>query len=44
MILQNTIAFAGFALLAEGVMRHYIVHQTAKSPDNRYLSDNEAAK
>ena len=43
-ILQNTIAFAGFALLAEGVMRHYIVHQTAKSPDNRYLSDNEAAK
>lgn len=40
-ILQNTTVFAGFALLTEGIMRHYIVHHTAKSPDERYLNDNK---
>ena len=40
-ILKSTIAFAGCALLAEGVMRHYIVHHTTKSPDDHYLDDNE---
>ena len=44
LILQNTTAFAGLALLAEGVMRHYIVHHTAKAPDYRYLDDNELSK
>lgn len=40
-ILQNTTVFAGFALLTEGIMRHDIVHHTAKSPDERYLNDNK---
>ena len=43
-ILQNTTVFAGFALLTEGIMRHYIVHHTAKAPDYRYLDDNELSK
>ena len=43
-ILQNTTVFAGFALLTEGVMRHYIVHHTAKSPDERFLDDDELSK
>ena len=43
-ILKNTLTFAGFALLAEGFMRHYIVHLTAQLPDYRYLNDNELSK
>ncbi len=43
-ILKNSLTFAGFALLAEGVMRHYIVHLTAKLPDYRYLDDNVLSK
>lgn len=43
-ILKNTATFAGFALLAEGVMRHYIVQHTARLPDYHYLDDNELSK
>ena len=43
-ISKNTLTFAGFALLAEGFMRHYIVHLTAQLPDYRYLNDDELSK
>ena len=43
-ISKNTLTFAGFALLAEGFMRHYIVHLTTQLPDYRYLNDNELSK
>ena len=43
-ILQNTIVFAGFALLTEGIMRHYIVHHTVKLPADHYLDDDELSK
>lgn len=35
-ILKNTITFAGFALLTEGNMRHYIIQHTARLPDYHY--------
>ena len=43
-ILKSTITFAGCALLAEGGMRHYIVHHTVRLPDYHYLNDNELSK
>ena len=43
-ILKSTITFAGCALLAEGVMRHYIVQHTARLPDYHYLNENELSK
>nr|WP_295278245.1 DUF308 domain-containing protein [uncultured Blautia sp.] len=43
-ISENTITFAGCALLAEGAMRHYIVQNTARLPDYHFLNDNEPSK
>lgn len=41
LIVRDTIMIAGFALLAEGAMRHYIVHCTVYIPDVKRNADDK---
>lgn len=41
LIIRDTVMMAGFALLAEGAMKHYIVHCTVYKPDTENGADGK---
>lgn len=41
LIIRDTVMVSGFALLAEGAMRHYIVHCTVRISNTQFSTDDE---